>query len=414
MAQQETGRGRIWWWVLAVIVVCVGLVVYIRSRRGVVPVSEAQVSRRDLVSTLSTNGIVKPSEDFEPRAPGQTSVEQVFVHLNQDVRQGQQLVQLSDSDARKDLAAAEATLTQAESALLNMQAGGSSADLASQNSELAAAQSELRNAQQALTAIQNLQTQGAASASEVAAAQHRADAAKAKIASLQSQKVSRYGNTDIASQKALVAQAQASVAAAQSALSGVNVRSPIAGSIYYLPITPLGAVAGGDILVGVADLKHMLVHAYFDEPEIGKLANGQAVKITWSAKPNMAWHGHIVQAPTSIIQYNETRNVGECLISIDDNQGDLLPNTNVTVTVTLQQRYNVLSLPREALHTDGAKNFVYRVVNDRLYKTSITPGAVSQTGFEVTSGLNDGDTVALSAAGDAEMKDGLRVKLQRP
>jgi len=28
--------------------------------------------------------------------------------------------------------------------------------------------------------------------------------------------------------------------------------------------------------------------------------------------------------------------------------------------------------------------------------------------------LNDGDTVALSAAGDAEMKDGLRVKLQRP
>jgi len=109
-----------------------------------------------------------------------------------------------------------------------------------------------------------------------------------------------------------------------------------------------------------------------------------------------------------------TRNVGECLISIDDNHGDLLPNTNVTVTVTVQQRYNVLSLPREALHTDGARNFVYRVQNGRLIKTQIVPGAVSLTRFEVVSGLNDGDAVALGTMGDTEMKDGLRVKLLEP
>lgn len=414
MAQQETRRGQIWWWALAAIVVCVGLVIYIRAQRGVVSVSIAKVERQDLTSTQPTNGIVKPTEDFEPHAPIPTTVQQVFVHLNQKVVKGQELLLLDDSEVRKDLAGGLATLAQAQTTLHNMEAGGSSSDLATQSSEMSAAQSELHNSQQALDALQKLQAQGAASANEVAAAQHRVDGAHAKIAGLQSQKTSRYGSSDLATQRTLVVQAQAQVAAAQSALGGVNVRAPFAGTIYSLPVMPLSSVAPSDMLLGEADVDHMLVHAYFDEPEIGKLANGQAVKIVWDAKPSIAWHGHIVQVPTSIVEYGGTRNVGECLISIDDNHGDLLPNTNVTVTVTIQQRYNVLSLPREALHTDGTKNFVYQVKDGHLIKTAIVPGAVSLTRFEVVSGLNDGDTVALSTLSDTEMKDGLRVKLQQP
>jgi len=394
--------------------VCAGLVLFIRSRRGVVPVRVAQVERHDLISTLSTNGKVEPTEDFEPRAPVSTSVEQVYVHLNQNVSRGQELVLLNDSDARKDLATGLASRAQAQATLHNMEAGGTSPELATQNSEMAAAQSELRNSLAALDALQKLQAEGAASANEVAAAQHRVDAAHAKIAGLQSQKTSHYNSADLAAQRALVAQAQAEVAAAQGVLSGVNVRAPFAGTIYSLPVMPLGSVNANDVLLGEADLKHLLVHAYFDEPEIGRLANGQAVKIVWSAKPALAWHGHIVQAPTSIIEYGGTRNVGECLISVDDNNGELLPNTNVTVTVTLQQVHNVLSLPREALRTDGPRNYVYRVANDRLVKTPIVPGAVSLTRFEVVSGLNDGDSVALGTTSDTEMKDGLRVKLQQP
>jgi HlyD family secretion protein len=374
----------------------------------------AQVERQDLTSTLPTNGKVQPTDDFEPRAPVSTSVEKVYVHLNQDVKQGQELVLLDDSDARKGLATGLATQAQAQAMLHNMEAGGTSPELATQNSEMAAAQSELRNSQQALDSLQKLQAQGAASASEVSAAQHRVDAAHAKITGLQSQKTSHYNSSDLAAQKALVTQAQAEVSAAQSVLNGVNVRAPFAGTIYSLPVTPLSSVTAGDVLIGEADLKHLLVHAYFDEPEIGRLANGQVVKIVWSAKPNLAWHGHIVHAPTSIIEYAGTRNVGECLISIDDNHGDLLPNTNVTVTVTLQQVYNVLSLPREAMHTDGPRSFVYRVVEGRLVKTAIVPGAVSLTRFEVVSGLSDGDSVALGTTSDTEMRDGLRVRIQQP
>ncbi len=393
---------------------CVGLVVYIRAQRTVIRIRAAQVERQDLTSALSTNGKVQPTEDFEPRAPLSTNVEKVYVHLNQDVVRGQELLLLNDSDARKELASGLATRAQAQAALRNMEAGGNGDELALQGSDMVAAQSQLRNSEQALESLQRLQAKGAASANEVAAAQHNVDAARVKITELQTRRTSRYNSSDLDAQRALLSQAQAQVTAAQSALSGVNVRAPFAGTVYSLPVMPLGAVNAGDVLIGVADLKHLMVHAYFDEPEIGKLSNGQAVKIVWDAKPNLVWHGHIVQAPTFIQEYGGTRNVGECLISIDDSHGDLLPNTNVTVTVTVQQRYKVLSLPREALHTDGARNFVYRVQDSRLYKTPIVPGAVSLTRFEVVSGLNDGDTVALGTASDTEMKDGLRVRILQP
>jgi HlyD family secretion protein len=169
-------------------------------------------------------------------------------------------------------------------------------------------------------------------------------------------------------------------------------------------------VPAGETLVAVADLNKMQIHAYFDEPEIGKLAVGQAVKVAWDAKPNQTWHGHISIAPTTVITYG-TRNVGECIITVDDARGDLLPNTNVIVTVTTAQRFNALSIPREALHTDGG-DFVYRVINGKLVRTPVQVGvATNLIRAEITGGLTDKDTVALGAINNRELSNGLAVKI---
>jgi len=165
-------------------------------------------------------------------------------------------------------------------------------------------------------------------------------------------------------------------------------------------------------LLYIADLTKLRVRAYFDEPDIGKLSVGQPVTIVWGAKPNRVWHGHIQQAPTTVIEYG-TRNVGECVITIDDANGDLLPNTNVTVTVTTQQKSHVLSIPREALHTEGQNDYVYKIVRGHLQKTPVQVGVLNLTLVEVTSGLNDGDTVVLAPTnGEDELTDGLEVKAQ--
>ena len=60
----------------------------------------------------------------------------------------------------------------------------------------------------------------------------------------------------------------------------------------------------------------MHVVAYFDEPDIGQLAVGEAVSIAWNARPGQVWHGHVTRIPTTVVQYT-TRTVGETLIEID-------------------------------------------------------------------------------------------------
>ena len=44
-------------------------------------------------------------------------------------------------------------------------------------------------------------------------------------------------------------------------------------------------VEEGKLLLQMADLHHERVRAYFDEPEIGRLAVGQKIQIKWDAKP---------------------------------------------------------------------------------------------------------------------------------
>lgn len=414
MAQENTGSSYKWlWWRLAVLAVGIIIFAIYRANHGLVAVRTAQVTRGDIVSDVSTNGKVAPLADFQAHAPLAGIVEKLLVHLGQDVQTGQELVQMDDSDARRELATATANLATATAALNAMQHGGTQDERLSANADLTTSQTQVQQDTLALASLQKLQAQGAASANEVAAAQQRLDSAKARVAQLQTRRSGRYSTDDLSAQRAQVAQAEAAVEAARTVFAGVDIRAPFSGTVYAVPVTQYQFVPAGETLLQVADLTKLQIKAYFDEPEIGQLKAGQPVKIVWAAKPLQVWHGHVLQAPTTIIAYGGTRNVGECIITVDDAKGDLLPNTNVTVTVTEQRRDNVLVLPREALHTDGASNYVYRIEKEHLVKTPIQLGPVVNTvSFEVDGGLNPGDTVALRAVSEADLSDGLHVKIQ--
>ena len=115
----------------------------------------------------------------------------------------------------------------------------------------------------------------------------------------------------------------------------------------------------------MADLHHERVRAYFDEPEIGRLAVGQKIQIKWDAKPGQVWtRAHRAHAGDgdNLRHAQRGRGAGE------DRRFDgvLLPDTNVTVTVTTSSEPNALSIPREALHSENGKPYVYKVVNDEL------------------------------------------------
>jgi HlyD family secretion protein len=389
------------------------LVFYIRSQHSLVGVTAARVEPQTLTETKSTNGRVEPLENFEGHAPIAGVVDKIYVQLGQQVQTGQELVRMEDTDARKELATAEANLASSRLALQTAQQGGTAAERVTSTAGIDAAKAQVQRDTDSLRALEKLQATGAASANEVAQGQHQLAADQAKVNELQATKGARYSAEDLRTQRALVAEAQAGVDAAQSAYAGVDIHAPFAGTVYAVPVTQYQFVPGGETLVQVANLKKLQIRAYFDEPEIGQLKVGQAVTIVWPAKPNELWHGHITEVPTTIITYGGTRNVGETLISVDDPDGLLLPNTNVTVTVTEMKHENVLSLPREALQTKGTSNYVYRIVGDRLVKTAVTVGLSNNERFEITGGLNEGDLVALGSVTEQDLSDGLRVKVHR-
>jgi HlyD family secretion protein len=397
-------------WVIFLVVIVLVFVVFRSSTRDIVEVHVAAVTRQNLVSSVSTNGKVEPIDEFQAYAPAAGVVAKVYVQVLQKVKAGELLIKMDDSDAVAKLASANATLRTAEATLHDMEQGGSQEEHIALTGDLSRAQLQQQQATKDLAAFKQLEQKGAASASEVAAAEQRLQAANNSVQGFQLRSTQRYSPADKARVEAQVADARAALVAAQSSYAGYNIRTPKAGTVYSIPVSIYDFVPAGENLVDVADLNKIQVHAYFDEPEIGKLAVGQAVKIAWDAKPNQTWHGHISIAPTTVITYG-TRNVGECIITVDDAREDLLPNTNVIVTVTTAQRFNAISIPREALHTEGG-DFVYRVVNNKLVRTPVQiGGATNLIRAEIISGLTEKDTVALRAINSRELSNGLPVKI---
>jgi HlyD family secretion protein len=396
-------------WVIFLFILVLAVVAARYFSHDQVEIRSAPVNHQNLLSSVSTNGKVEPIEEFPAYAPAPGVVAKIYVEVGQKVKAGQLLIKMDDSEAAARLASANSTLQGAESGLHDLTQGGTQEERNTLAGDLSRAQLQQQQAASDLATLKELQQKGAASPSEIAVAEQRLQSADSTVKGLQLRSTDRYSTSDRSRSEAQVADAKAALDAARNSYANDNIRSKVDGTVYSIPVSQYDYVPGGENLMDVADLNRIQVRAYFDEPTIGALAVGQAVKISWDAKPTQTWHGHISRAPTTVITYG-TRNVGECIITVDDARGDLLPNTNVTVTVTTSQRFNVLSIPREALHTEGG-DYVYRVVNGRLVRTPVVVGVANLTRAEIVSGLTDKDTVATSSLSNRELSNGLPVKI---
>lgn len=394
-----------------VLVIVVAAVYAVRSMtRERVTIFTANVSYQDLTKSFSTNGKVEPIDDFQVHAQAAGQVQDVYVDVGQKARVGQLLLKMDDKYALANLAHANSTLQAAELATSDIQHGGSQDERNTYAADLNRATLQRQQDAASLAALQQLLKQGAASAGEIEVAQHRLEIDDVNLHNIQQHSTQRYGQADLARAQAELADARAGVAAAQGSYDTADVRSKIDGTVYYLPVSQYDYVSAGDDLIYVANLNHMRITAYFDEPDIGNLAAGQPVTITWEAKPGKIWHGHITQAPTTVISYL-TRFVGECFITVDDANGDLKPNANVNVTVITAQHFHVLSVPREAMRFDGSQPYVFRIIDNKLVRTpiNITGGIVNLNRVEIVGGLSEGDSVALNATTNRDLTNGLEV-----
>jgi HlyD family secretion protein len=371
-------------------------------------VTEAQV--QDLIKVNSTNGRVEPQHIFEAHAPEAAVVKDVFVHVGEKVRAGQLLVVLDDTNARARLAAATAALRAAQAGYQSVESGGTHQEQLALSNNIVKAKIDCEQANRNLDVIQKLAAKGAAAPSEVAQAQQRLSLAKASLQGLEEQQTKPFAAVDLTRASSSVAEAQAAVAAASEVIARSHVHAPFAATVYSLSATRYGYLEPGAEILQAADLSKLQVRAYFDQPEIGDLQLNNPVSIVWDAKPDMKFHGRIIRLPSDIITYG-TRTVGEVLVSVDDSNGVLLPNTTVVVTVITQSVHNALTVPREALHIEGGRDYVYVVSRDTLRRVPVEVGAINLTSVQIVSGLKEHTVVALGTTNGVPISEGVPIRI---
>jgi HlyD family secretion protein len=118
----------------------------------------------------------------------------------------------------------------------------------------------------------------------------------------------------------------------------------------------------------------------------------------------------LTSIPASVKLYG-TRNVGEITTQLNNADYKLLPNTNVTVVVITAEHTNALIAPREAVRTDDNQAYVYRVAGNELHRQPIQTSIFNLTQVEITKGLSEKETVALSALNNKPLRDGQPVKV---
>jgi HlyD family secretion protein len=119
--------------------------------------------------------------------------------------------------------------------------------------------------------------------------------------------------------------------------------------------------------------------------------------------------------PKQVVPHG-TRSVGELLCGVNNDKLELLPNINVNVRINSRERNNVLAVPRGAVASEGGRRYVYVVKanelgvgKSRLEKREIKVGIADAISYEVVSGLQEGEMVALP--GETDLRDGMAVQV---
>ena len=393
--------------VIALLVVAAAVVGWGVLRKQAPPkINFAAVKRTTLVSTLPTNGKVEPFEWQAMRAERAGVVSSVTVREGQAVSKDEVIASISDPSLSSDVQGAEARVAEARANLSALESGGKPAELADIENSLKQARLELEQEQKNYAALDRLVQKQAATSQEAAAARQKAKLTETAIEGLERRRQSLVAKSDVAAAQARLQDAQSALTLAQERAAQGVVRAPMAGTIYGLVARAGGYVNPGDLLANVGQLGRLRVRLYVDEPELGRVAEGQPVTITWEALAGKEWKGSVERKPSSI-QPLGSRQVGEVICWIDNPQHELIPGTNVDATIRTAVVENALVIPKETLRRDTQGSFVFRLDGDLVERRAVKTGNSSIGEVQVTEGLNQGDVVAMPT--DVPLKAGDRV-----
>ena len=399
--------------VLAFLVILIIVLLYFNSRRAVAKVTVFPVERQNISSSIESNGKVEPITPYSLRAKFDGFVDRVLATEGRQVHTGELLLTLDDREIRAQADQVRAQLDSQEAELRTAKAGGRADEAARITGDLRVAESQRDQLQKQQETLTKLVAEKAATPQELETDRAALERANAQVDQLRKskQEFEHQVELDRTRLSLTVANAQTQLRDLQDKINSARLVSPIDGTLFSLPVHPGDFVHTGDLLADIANLRRVRVRAFIDEPELGQLKPNQMVVVTWQALPGRTWTGQTENIPRQVVARG-ARNVGEVLCSVSNEGMELIPNTTVDVRIDLSERDNVLVIPRGAVEIDHSHDYVYRVEGDRLHKVEIHTGIANPTSYEVVSGLQEGDIVAMP--GDVPLKDKMQVRVVTP
>ncbi len=197
----------------------------------------------------------------------------------------------------------------------------------------------------------------------------------------------------IDAQQAQVEQAQASVASVEAKLANSKIVSPIDGVVTQFD-AKVGQIASpGVTLVSVISGSQFEVDAEVPETDIGKVAVGNKVDMTFDAFPNDTFTGKVFY-----IDPAETIDQGvvdyKVKVSFDTPDARIKSGLTTNLTIETKTDQNALILPQYAIVQNNSGTFVEVLQGKTATDTPVTLGIQDLNGnVEILSGVTAGEQV---------------------
>lgn len=208
-----------------------------------------------------------------------------------------------------------------------------------------------------------------------------------------------------ASQKAQLAQIESSLNQIRTQAAAGTVKAPCDGLITAVNIAQGGMAAQSGPAIVIAEGGRTRISVQVSEGLLGQLKVGDSAQVTVSAvssEPFTATIATIAPAANAQTALYEVR--------LYTPAGVTYPiGAFADVTFYTNRRPDAVTVPSDAILTDGAEQYVFTVENDTAKKVTVQTGVVGDGVTEITAGLTGGET--LVTKGQSYLSDGAAVRV---
>lgn len=344
----------------------------------------ATVARGDVEKTVEATGTLMPKELVSVGAQASGRIETLTVEVGDTVRQGQLIAQIDSRTQENTLKTAQA-------------------DVANMTAQLASAKATLAQTRLAFERQKALGVGEATSQADYQAAQAEYESARASVDALYAQ----------------IESARVAVENAQVNLGYTKITAPMDGVVVAIVNkqgTTVNANQSTPAIVVLAKLDVMTVETEVSEADVINVRKGQQAYFTILGDPDKRYAGSlrlVEPAPESIVDEVTSSSSSSsssssdeaiyynALFDVNNEDNRLRALMTAKVTIMLETRKNVLTLPASALGTknkDGTYVVQVQGKDGQLARRNVRVGLNNNVTAEVLSGLKEGESVVVSEA----------------